>query len=106
MKRQFKFKTEADVLKQIDAAHRKIKRLEMAAQTHLDLADLARGADLKESCEHDDEATLLLGKIDRLKNTRLKRLGSTLAALRTIPLGETAGVAGLNEAQVVLENVK
>lgn len=104
MKRQHKYQSESEILKKIDAAHRKLKKLSMAAQAHLDMEELTRGADLKECREHKEEADALLGKIKRLRETRLPKLQNLLAEFRTIPLGEVGNVAGLNEQQVVLRS--
>jgi len=100
-KRQKKYLTEADVLKDIDKAHHKIHRLEKAIQCHLDLEELEE-EDLMEARKHSDEADRLLGQVSRLRSTRLVRLGATLADMRTIPMGEFSKTEGFMESQVVL----
>jgi len=83
-----KYTTEASILKDIDKAHAKIKKLEAFAQTHLDMEELLRGSDVATPTarKHQEEADMLLGKIKRLRETRLVRLGKTLAMFRTKPL--------------------
>lgn len=103
MKRQKKYHTEDDVLKDITKCERKIVRLGRKAQDELNLEEMEKGCDLRLDREHGELADRLLGKIKRLRETRIVRLGRTLAEMRTIPLGATNGVAGLMETQTVLQ---
>jgi len=103
-KRQHKFQSEAELLKAIDRAHRKIDKLLSLAQIEPDSEALARGCDTTACRLAREQADLLLGKIKRLRETRLVKLGNALAAIRTIPIGEDNGISGLNETQVVLES--
>jgi hypothetical protein len=81
-----KYLTEESILKDIDLAHRKIQKLEKFAQTNLDLEELLRGSNVSDARKHQEEADGLLGRIKRLRETRLVRLGKTLAMFRTKPL--------------------
>lgn len=103
-KRQKKWNSEAEILKAIDSAHRKLERMRKAAQLQLDCEELYRGCDATESRNAKEMADQLLGKIKRLQETRLPKLGQLLSEFRTIPLGEINGVEGLKENQVVLQN--
>ena len=104
MKRQRRWKTEAEILKAIDAVYRKITRLSFQAQTHLDVELLLSGCDEVSSKRAAEEADVLLGKIKRLKETRLPKLQRLLAEMRTPTLGEKNGVEGLNAVECVLQN--
>jgi len=109
MKRQRKWKSREEIEKAIDAAHRKIIRFKKVAQAALDAEELLLS---KEGAELDvaalrlarSEADKYLGRISRIETTRLPKLQRLLAEFLTIPLGEKAGVAGLSENQVVLQN--
>ena len=81
-----KYLTEASIIKDIDKAHAKIKKLSMQAQTALDTEELLRGGNVSACRKAQEQADLLLGKIKRLKETRLVRLGKTLAMFKTKPL--------------------
>ena len=98
-----RYTSEAMVLADIDKVHKQIDKLKKKAQQELDSEELYKGTDnLSELRKHREEADRLLGKIDRLKNTRLKRLGKTLAEFRTLALP----VEGLDRSDVVLNRVE
>lgn len=103
MKRQRRYTTEAMVLRDINAAHRKLKRVRDQAAAAQSEADLFAGdLDEKQKIERDkclDRADKLWKKAERLENTRLPKLSGVLAAIRTEPLP----VEGLNVRQAVLE---
>jgi len=100
-KRQKKYLTRDMILKDIDKAHRKIKQAEVEAGLTdaliLFFRDTGNRAKLE---EHQGISDRLWKKINRLKNTRLKKLGMTLAAFDTAPM---PGV--VDSEQVVLEKV-
>lgn len=95
-----RYTSAAEIEKDIARVHRKIKKLENKAQEELDSESLYRGVDVAECRKHEDAATELLGKIKRLKDTRLKRLGNTLSNFKTKPLG----LEGIGE-DVILNRV-
>lgn len=103
-KRQKRWRTEAEILKAIDAVYRKIGRYSMFAQTQLDLESLAKDCDIVACKNHREKADQFLGKIKRLKETRLPKLQLLLAEMRTPALGEKNGVEGLNAVECVLQN--
>lgn len=100
-KRQKIYRSREQILKDIDAAHRKIKRLEIRAQTEINAEKECLRQENNQYVGHRHEADRLLGKISRLRNTRLKKLGATLAEFDTTPLQ----VEGLNVEQSVLQKL-
>lgn len=89
------------VLKDIDKAHRKIKRLKAQTQTILDAVEFLNVEDAVERKNLNESADELLAKISRIENTRLVKLGKTLAMFDTIPLG----AEGLNQQDVCLQRI-
>lgn len=102
MKRQKKYTSREMILKGIDAAHRKIKRLRKQADelTASALLYAEMGNEVKAKAAREDSEKLW-EQSNRVENKRLKKLGATLAAFDTVPLG----IEGLNQEQVVLERV-
>lgn len=102
MKRQKKYTSREMVIKDIDAAHRKIKRLRKQADERLAESDLFEviGNQIAAKAARE-ESDKLWEQSNRVENKRLKKLGATLAAFDTAPLG----IEGLNQEQVVLERV-
>lgn len=75
------------ILKDIDAAHRKIAKAKTVAQGHLDAEELLPGTDnAAELRECRDAADKQFRKIKRLETVRLPKLGEKLAEFDTIPL--------------------
>ena len=87
MKRQKKYTSEEMIVRDIEAVHRKVRRLEekvanLRADAELNLA-VGAAEKARQSREAADKA---IDQIHRLEHTRLKRLQDTLAAFQTIPL--------------------
>jgi len=101
MKRQKHYTSREQILKDIDKAHRKIKRLEAKAELELAAERHCRSQESNRYVGHRDEANRLLGMISRLRNTRLRKLGATLAGFDTKPLQ----APGLDVEQSVLQKV-
>lgn len=98
-KRQKKYRQRTEILKDIAAAERKHARLLSKAQAALDAEEFYKMTDnTVERTKHREEADKLLGKAKRLHETRMRKLGATLAAFDTKPLQ----VDGLNVEQAVL----
>jgi len=97
-KRQKKYVTRESILKDIDAAHRKIKKLTSEA-ADLDLiAEMAKVCGNQAAYEvNAEEAERLWKRAERMENTRLKKLGATLAAFDSVPM--------FGDSQVVLQKV-
>jgi len=75
------------ILKDIDAAHRKIVKAKKVAQEHLDAEELLGGTgEIKELREHREAADKQFRKIKRLETVRLKQLGEKLAEFDTMSL--------------------
>lgn len=89
-------------MKDIEKAHKKILKFKREAQTCLDAEEMLAGSDnvntLREVREQADD---LLGKVRRLENTRLVKLGKTLAMFDTMPIP----VEGLNQPDVILQKI-
>ncbi len=98
MKKQKHYLTAEMILKDIDDALRKIGRLQSKAGEHSALASFyLLGGTHTDYVRHMDEVGVLLKKIERLRNARLKKLQNTLTAFQTQPL--------FGDAQVVLQPV-
>lgn len=96
MKRQKKYLTREAILKDIAAAHRRMAKwsgraleLSVAAEMQKALGNHARSVALY----HD--SYYLLERCERIRDTRLKKLGATLAAFDTKPM--------FGDEQVVLQ---
>lgn len=102
MKRQRKYTSREMIVRDIDAAHRKMKRLRAAAQDAAETAELAATMGNDVQCRNSrDESDRLWLKSNRIENTRLRKLGATLAMWDTAPLG----VEGLSAEQVTLQKI-
>lgn len=81
------YKTRDQILKDIDTAHRKIKKAKAAAQGFLDEEELLTGTgnvvDLRAAREAADKE---FRKIKYQQDKRLKLLGERLAEMDTMPL--------------------
>jgi hypothetical protein len=76
--------TKESLLKQIDRAHKKIKKLEASAQEWLDEEKLYEGTPmLVERRAAAEKADGFFKKIKYQKERRLKKLGEKLAEIRT-----------------------
>lgn len=93
------YATREAILKDIESARKKMERIRAKSVEHDEEAKAwyALGHQVNGDNEKD-EAARLWRKASRIENTRLKRLGSTLAIFDTIPL------SGECEA-VVLQNL-
>ncbi len=81
------YKTREPIIKDIDAAHRKITKAKRIAQEHLDAEELLTGTgEVQELREHREAADKQFRKIKRLETVRLKQLGDKLAEFDTIQL--------------------
>jgi hypothetical protein len=105
VKKQRHWKSAAEIEKAIDSSFRKRDKLRMCAQTHLDMEALFKDVDSVIANAAAEQADILLGKINRLENTRLKKLQRLLAEFKTVPLGAANGVEGLKEESVVLQKI-
>lgn len=98
MKNQKKYLTRDQILKDIAKAHKKIVKLKAEA-AQLDAAaefqKLAGNQGAYEAAANDAES--LWKKAERCENTRLKKLGATLAAFDTKPM--------FGDEQVVLQRL-
>lgn len=98
MKRQRKYTTRAMILKDIDAARRKITRLRHASQDHREQSELLATMDNRVRSGIERElAEKLWQQADRMENKRMKKLGATLAMFDTRPL--------IGDEQVTLQRV-
>lgn len=101
-KRKKIYATREAILKDIDAARRKMKRLRKQSLEHDGESKIwfSMGNEVNANNEMDESARLWR-KASRIENTRLKRLGATLAMFDTVPLGGD----GLDKREVVLQNL-
>lgn len=100
-KRQKKYTSREQVIKDIDKALRKFDRLLSRARAQEELMWLLKDAANVEYKKHADTLEALLEKAERLKKTRLEKLKRVLAAIDTAPLG----IAGAEARQVTLEKI-
>lgn len=95
-----RYQTREQILRDINAAHRKIKRLEKKAESELALEKTFKDSGtFGPGTKHRDLANKFLGQIKRLKETRLVRLGKTLAMFDTEPM------PGVTDRSVVLQSI-
>jgi len=81
------YKSREQIIKDIDAAHRKIAKAKTVAQEHLDAEELLCGTDnAAELRECRNAADKQFRKIKRLEMVRLPKLGEKLAEWDTIQL--------------------
>ena len=79
-----RYTTREQILKDIDRAHAKVKKLEAQAQEQLDAESLLAGTDaVAEKRKHGEAADKLLRKIKYQKERRLPKLGAKLAEMDT-----------------------
>lgn len=80
-----RYTSREQILKDIDSAHRKIAKANVAAQEHLDNEEFLRGAteSVAEMRQHREAADFQFRKIERLKTKRLVALGAKLAEFDT-----------------------
>jgi hypothetical protein len=98
MKRQRKYTSREMILKDIDAARRKITRLRHTSQDHREQADLLVTMDnIVRSRLERELAEKLWQQADRMENKRIRKLGATLAMFDTKPL--------IGDEQVTLQRV-
>lgn len=100
-KRQKKYTTREMILKDIDKARKKYDKIMRQAGGEEDAMYLYKESDNPDWKKHADKLDELLAKAERLKNTRLKRLQSTLAQFDTKELG----IPGHETLPAVLENL-
>lgn len=81
------YKSRDQILKDINAAHRKIAKAKLVAQGFLDEEELLTGTmnlvDMRAAREAADKQ---FRKIKRLETVRLPKLGAKLAEMDTMPL--------------------
>ena len=101
MKRQKKYLTRDQIISDIDKSSAKMNRLIKMASAHDDAAELFKVSENEvEYKRNADLADKLFAKAKRIENTRLKRLGKTLAMFDAAPFP----VSGLDSQQVTLQN--
>ena len=101
MKRQKKYTTREQIIKDIDASIRKRDKLMSKAQAADEAAEFFRVSENdSEYRKFKEESDSMLAKAGRITNTRLKRLGRTLAMFDTEPLS----ACGLDDKQVTLQS--
>lgn len=95
-------KSREQILRKIDLANARIKKLKTLAQDALDSEQLFLGSDVNETRKFREEADKHFRAIKRLEKVRLAKLGRALAEFDTVPLGENQLVAGLDDSRVTL----
>ena len=101
MKRQKKYTTRDQIIKDIDMASAKMRGIRIKAAAFDEASELFRVSENEvEFKRNKEESERLFAKAHRIENTRLRRLIKTLAMFDTAPLG----VEGLSDQQVTLQN--
>ena len=102
MKRQKKYLSRAEIIKDIDRALKRHSNLIGAAyKCEIEMLKCRElGNNVAEKI-YREKANELLGKAERLKFTRLKKLQNALAAFDTVPLG----IESAKARQIVLEKI-
>lgn len=99
--RHKKYTSEKMIVRDIDAARRKMVRLRDSAASMYAHAELLRDCESVEWRDYIEEADRRVAQADRIENTRLKKLANTLSTFRTSLLP----VPGMGGPHAILEKL-